>query len=213
MNRFALASVAVEEIDSQFAWRQKEIIDIERATRNPTVLPAATLVRAGIALTYAHWEGFIKRTTEVLIDHVAAQRLPFERLTRPYWVLGAKGKLTQLRDGNTRVAMDVLEHLLSMSTRHPRFKGHDHVDTHSNLTSAVFTRIAMSVGIDTAPFELHFKLIDFRLVKDRNSVAHGDNLQTDAKGFSGMTSDVLWLMRTYMGEVQNIIANKSYLIR
>ena len=54
-----------ESLDAGMSWRVKEISDFKLVTKAQSDTSPA-FIRAGVALVYAHWEGFIKaarRTT------------------------------------------------------------------------------------------------------------------------------------------------------
>src|SRR5260221_8049378 len=63
------------KIDDDLAWRKRELSAFrqvfEASHANPT--RESTLIRAGIALLYAHWEGFVKKCGTLFIDYVANQ--------------------------------------------------------------------------------------------------------------------------------------------
>lgn len=50
------------KVDAQLIWRRKELTDLRVLVQGSSgnAIPQSMLIRAGIALLYAHWEGFVK---------------------------------------------------------------------------------------------------------------------------------------------------------
>ena len=56
-----------DRIDGELAWRKKELISIKndiRSSENKDISERSRLIRSGIAMLYAHWEGAIKSLAE-----------------------------------------------------------------------------------------------------------------------------------------------------
>ena len=84
------------------------------------------------------------------------------------------------------------------------------VDTESNLSSAVFENIALSLGVDPAPYRPKFKLIDESLLKRRNHIAHGEYLDLTAGEFRQLSIEISGLMRLYKNDVLNAATMKIF---
>ena len=60
------------KLDEALSWRKKELIDYKLITeRNKGSLLQKPLTRAGIALVYAHWEGFIKEASGFYLSYLS----------------------------------------------------------------------------------------------------------------------------------------------
>ena len=70
MMKIRTADQLQEVLDAEFSWRLKEIADIRSAAESAKLGSQKTLIRAGVALLYAHWEGFIKKSTTAYINYV-----------------------------------------------------------------------------------------------------------------------------------------------
>lgn len=56
-----------DALDSEMSWRLKEIADLKSNVKSTSGLARSTLIRAGTALLYAHWEGFIKAASSAYV--------------------------------------------------------------------------------------------------------------------------------------------------
>lgn len=84
------------------------------------------------------------------------------------------------------------------------------INTTSNLKSAVFVDIALSLGVAIAPYDTYFKLIDESLVDRRNAIAHGEYLDLDSAAFRSLADEVIKLLRMYKADLQNLASIGAY---
>lgn len=185
-------------------WRVKEVSDLRIAARTARSLSESTVLRASVALLYAHWEGFIKCSSESYINFVECQRLPYRDLADCFVAIGMKGHLHLVTESKKSFATQsavkfIFDHLddrasLSIATA---------INTESNLKSVVFDNIARSIGIDTAYYEPSYNLIDKELVHRRNKVAHGERMDISRDDWVDLSNNVLVLMRNFKTDLEN----------
>jgi HEPN superfamily RiboL-PSP-like protein len=212
MSRLSTVSLFVDYIDDEFAWRHKELIDVSLVIKQTSDSGIRrTLLRAAVPLLYAHWEGFIKKASEAVINFVAEQRLRHDELATCFWVLGVKGQLHTLAEsGNAKDAAKALESILESGARRARFTAKGNVSTDSNLSSRVLERISGTIGIDYSLFEPSAPLIDGALLDRRNHIAHGQLEYVDEERFYSLMTDVFGLMRMYKDAVENMVIQGKY---
>lgn len=72
----------LEELLMQdLAWRKKEMFSLKILVEKDEI-NEPILLRAGIALLCAHFEGFIKRASNYYIGYVAEQKKPYSELKK-----------------------------------------------------------------------------------------------------------------------------------
>src|SRR5690606_4913035 len=74
------ASSAQDKIDEEFAWRLKEIADLKLQTSLSLGDRRKTIIRSGVPLLYAHWEGFVKASAQHFINFVSNQSIAYREL-------------------------------------------------------------------------------------------------------------------------------------
>ncbi|WP_336984936.1 MAE_28990/MAE_18760 family HEPN-like nuclease [Asaia sp. HN128] len=199
-----------DALDKEMSWRVKEIGVFKVASRrnSPENKP---FIRAGVALTYAHWEGFIKKSSEIYIKYVDHKNLSYRDLKTCFAVFGLKSRLTTLVNSKKSVSnIDAFEFLIKEIDNTAKLDLASAVDTQSNLSSKVFCNIANSLAIDTTPYDTRFNLIDKKLVEQRNAIAHGEYLILSGADFSTLVTEVLELMRQYKTDLENAASLESY---
>jgi hypothetical protein len=85
-----------DALDSEYSWRLKEIANLKLSVRREQSLPQTTLIRAGVAIVYAHWEGFIKAASISYLEYVNSLGLTYGELKTCFAVLGMKSHLNTL---------------------------------------------------------------------------------------------------------------------
>ncbi|EBA06588.1 hypothetical protein SSE37_10043 [Sagittula stellata E-37] len=197
-------------LDREMAWRIKEIgvFKVGAGSNGPQRKP---FIRAGVALLYAHWEGFIKNSSEIYLSYVESRALPYRDLKSCFVVFGLKGKINTLVESRKSLPnIEAMDFIFSKMDETAKLQINSAVNTDSNLTSKVFSNIAGSLDIDTSAYETKFNLIDSSLVDRRNKVAHGEYLDIKGSDFSSLVDDVLSLMRLYKTDIENAASLKCY---
>lgn len=87
------------------------------------------------------------------------------------------------------------------------------INTKSNLKSEVFEDIALSLGIELAPYTAYFNLIDESLLARRNAIAHGEYLDLTPDAFRSLADEVIKLLRQYKNDVENCASTKAYRLK
>lgn len=199
-----------EALDAEMGWRIKEISAFKLATKTDGV-NRKVFVRAGVALVYSHWEGFIKAASEVYLNFVDNQGHIYRDLKSCFAVFGLKGKLALLTDSRqAKPNIEAFDFVLAELDKPARMSMSSAIDTEANLTSKVFTNIASSLDIATTGYETKFNLIDESLVRRRNKVAHGEYLDLAADDFRTLADEVLQMMRNYKTDLENAASMATY---
>lgn len=199
-----------ETLDSEMGWRIKEISDFKLVTKKqPTA--SHTFTRAGVALVYAHWEGFIKAASEAYLNFVENQGHIYRDLKICFAVFGLKARLSLLDTGRkAKSNIEALEFVFSEIDKPAKMNMSSAINTEANLTSNVFANIAASIDISISPYETKFNLIDESLVSRRNKVAHGEYLDLSPEDFMVLADEILQMMRTYKTDIENSASLQSY---
>jgi len=211
MAKIRTVSDAQALLDTDFAWRLQEVSDVKTSIKSAGPRNR-TLIRAGVALLYAHWEGFIKRSSQIYLEYVASQRLKYRELKPCFAVFGLKAQLNFITGSRKHSkSARIIEFLLTEMDSRAVLLYEDSIDTESNLSSVVFQGIAESLGINYRPYETKNNLIDKSLLDRRNKIAHGEFLDIVADDYAKSSDEVVSLMRQYKDDIENALVLKSYL--
>ena len=172
------------KLDNELAWRKKELIDLSQNIKVSTGDNPIPLIRCGIPIIYAHWEGFVKNSLSYYLEHVSKQNVPFVELKRNFLGVKLKKEIDDFcgtgktkNSIHTKTVELVLENMENGTSNIP-YK--NQIDTKSNLNSALFKDLMNLVGVDYSEFETSFNLIDEQLLNMRNNIAHGRVLKSIA---------------------------------
>jgi len=211
MNKLRTISDIQNHLNNELGWRIQEIDNLKKVIPRVDSIQTRSLLRAGIPILYAHWEGFVKNSSEAYLNFVAHQGLSYRELKTCFILFGLKTEIEQLVETkkitpNIQVANFFLDKLDKKAKIF--YKGV--INTQSNLSSSVFEEIASSIGIDSTRYQLKYKLIDESLLKRRNQIAHGEYLDIDSDGYQNLSQELVALIRAYKTDIENSIALESY---
>jgi hypothetical protein len=201
-----------EFLDKEFAWRLKEMADIKAAIRAAEPTSRKAIIRAGVPILYAHWEGFVKGASEALLTFINNQGCTYRSLKPCFIVFGAKKKVHDLSTSGDAVQnIAAVEFFLNELDSRADITFAGSINTEANLNSKVFERIATSVGVNAGTYETKYVLIDSSLLKRRNNIAHGEFLDVERDDFEKLSDEVIILLRFYKNDLQNLVQTNYYL--
>lgn len=204
-------SQLVAYLDDEIAWRHKEIIELRALATVALGKRANVHVRAGIALLYAHWEGFIKNAANAYVNYLSHRSDKTRDLQDCFVALSVKAKLSSMaQSAKSSVAVPVVGHLLSTLDL-PANLPDAGLSADSNLNADVFQNIAGWLGLDTAKYSSRFPLIDESLLAARNKIAHGEYLTMNASRFAALSDEILDLMKWFKTDIENAVATSAFL--
>ncbi len=203
-----------DRLDKDFAWRLKEIADLKSAVRTTTDLRQKTLIRAGVPLLYAHWEGFVKNAAEIYIAYVSCRRLRFDELKSNFVFLGAKRHIQNMAlSKKAEVSIAVVDFFRNKMNERAEILISNSIDTESNLSSVVFKNIVLTLGIDYTKYESRANFIDISLLKVRNCIAHGAYLQIGGEDYRVLADEVIMLLRWIKNDLENSASADGFKVK
>ncbi len=213
MSKIRSLSDLQDALDRSLAWRIKEIAYVKSNAMSASSYAQAALLRAGVPLIYAHWEGFVKGASEVYLEYVSNQHLRYEELASCFVVFAAKKHVTNLvQSKRAAINIEVVDFFRNSNGKPANISLSNAINTESNLSSVVFQNIAASIGVPTERYAAYSKLLDQSLLDRRNKIAHGEYLDIDAVAFSDLADEVLSLLRMYKTDIENLASTNAYRI-
>lgn len=201
-----------DKISEDLIWRRKELTDLRALVQQyHGELRSRVIIRCAIALLYAHWEGFVKKSSSYYLEYVASHQLPHKKLAVNFIGLILRSKFHELGASKKMSGGNVLADFFctKLDTRSnvPYKKG---VDTKSNLSSTVLIDILNALGLDASNFESRLVFIDTNLVRPRNHIAHGEDSYMTVKEYLDLHDDVITLIEMYRTEIENATALRRF---
>src|SRR5579872_1537411 len=127
-----------QNLDEDLVWRKRELATIKALVTAKSFSKEITdcHIRSGIALVYAHWEGFIKSAGSAYLTYVASQRLTYSKLTNNFIAIASKKLLNEATQSNKiAIYAKVTEFFITGLAERCNFS--TEIVTRSNLSSEV----------------------------------------------------------------------------
>lgn len=197
----------VAEILSENEWRASEFLKFKR---NVNEVDNALWCRMCMPMIYAHWEGFVISALRSMLKYINSLSIPSKLLSTKIFVagMGATYKTLSGKQGFDQVCVFHKEFKVQYENC---AKLQEKIDTKSNLSSKVFKDVCNRFDFDFNLFSECMITID-RLVKLRNSIAHGEQSKvTDKESFERFIKDVNKSMDLLVQEIEIFLLEKKYL--
>jgi len=183
-------------LDDELSWRRTELQALKSQGRGASGPAERGLCRAGVAILYAHWEGYTKFALSAYLRFVARRRLRYGELQPCFVARGAEHEVARQGLSDSRLATARIEWVIRCGESRSRFSGKEEVDTRSNLNSEVWNELVVGLGLDGTVLDTKEHLIDYSLLRVRNEIAHGRFLEVDWAAYSELHDEVLGMLAT-----------------
>lgn len=199
-----------EMLDADYAWRIQELSIFKNLIPKESSIIQKTVIRAGVVLLYAHWEGFIKKTANTYYEFLSFQ----EHITNEYKnniiAILLKSELNDEVD-NKRNSKEIklIENILNQLNNKVNFPNIAPIKT-SNLNYEVFEDVCALTHIDINQLELPRHIVS-DLLEQRNTIAHGHFLKVSFEDFQNIYKKIIEILYKFKNEVSNSASLKRYL--
>ncbi|WP_020108982.1 MAE_28990/MAE_18760 family HEPN-like nuclease [Nocardia sp. 348MFTsu5.1] len=170
--------------------------------------------RSAVALTYAHWEGFVKAASAHYIKHICGMKLPISSLKMPFQAASVVSHFKR-SDGTSKV-----EYLAGLLTEMDTCRSGiffvdpaKMINTESNLSSKVLEELLKSLGLEVLDvYAANKGFIDSSLVAERNKIVHGELTSFTPAECVDRIDRVIDLLNTFSNQISTAAATENYLL-
>ena len=196
--------ILLDNISEEWIWRVKELDDFKSVLeKTKDKSSKAALIRAGITLLYAHWEGFVKQCSHHYYNFVTTKGYKLNELRDGFVAISMKKELNELIDSRKVVMQSrAISILFNEFEKRGVFPDDLPLKT-SNLTFEMFEEYCTLIGIEILPFETKRQFINQRLVGNRNNIAHGKYLLIEEIDYKEIFNLTLALMKRFKDSIGN----------
>lgn len=165
-----------ELISEDLGWRRHELLTFQKQVSKADVAAQPALLRASVALLYAHWEGFVKNCCHWYLCYLAARRLTMQQLRPELAAIAARSGLQEALDTKSpAIHRDFIKSIRERASERAHIPtSRESVRTASNLSFEVLRDVLTSVGCDAERYTDMRDLINAELVAPRNRIVHGE---------------------------------------
>lgn len=199
-----------DALDHELAWRRVEIQAMRSVGRGLQAVAQDAVCRAGVAMLYAHWEGYVRAALAAYLSYVARRRLKYRELSPAFVARGVEYEVKRIGATETQRGVKRAQFFIDNEDTRARFSPKEPVDARSNLSSEVCQDLLVSLGLDDGVLSTKRKLIDYHVVQARNEVAHGNYLTIAWTDFVTLQDEVLGLLSALRLLVLDAAENQQY---
>lgn len=208
-----------EKIDRELSWRKKELTAIKADVESSMEKGASEqprAIRSGIAMLYAHWEGAIKSIAEYYLIYVSSLNLKYSELKNNFMAIAIRKSLEEFSETKkATIHNKLIDDIYSKKSEISSIPYKNIIKTDSNLKMDIFKEIAATIGIDDKPYVLKGKIIDGRLLGNRNKIAHGERIEqlegiSEASDYIELHEIVLKLIDDFAQNIRQAARGKEY---
>lgn len=201
-----------DQITRDRSWRLKEISDLKEAVTKADSSLRRVLLRALVAICYAHWEGYIRFAATKYMEFIALRKFQYKELDRQFlrnYFLPRLAALSTSKSGMVQ-RCELVDDILESSDRRFARVNEEIVSTRSNLNFEIFSSICLVCSVPTKPFEDKEAFVDVLLLKRRNAIAHGEETFLEIEDLDEITNETIALMRAFGDALENHVYLKDY---
>jgi MAE_28990/MAE_18760-like HEPN len=205
-----------QRLSEDLVWRKKELAGLKSLIENRSFSPSKqnAVLRSGVAMLYAHWEGYIKTAASSYLEFVSRQQLTYEELAINFVAIAMKAELDKAQSTNkATIYTEVTAFILTQSDQRSAVPYEGIVSTNANLSSTVLREITCLLGLDYSFYQSKDKIIDEKLLNRRNKIAHGESLpylSLDRKEYQELQEEILAMMEDFRTQVENNASQKLF---
>jgi hypothetical protein len=201
-------------LDEDLAWRKKEMLSLKLLVEKDQV-NREILLRAGIALLCAHFEGFVKYSSDCYVAYVSNQKIKSSALKNNFLALKMEKAFaacaTSPKHSVHTNIIDKYLHYIESNFQLNITKEKGVISTHSNPSSKELKEILATLGIESNLFETKAHYIDDSLLKNRHCVVHGERSNLEMEDFLTTFRIIMKLIEEYQQLIIQSAEDEDYL--
>ena len=203
----------INRLDESLAWRKKELTTLKlMVSQTKKEHERKLALRSAVPILYAHWEGFIKLSAGLYLEFVSRQKLKYSELETNFIAIACHLALKDSTSSSqAHIHRQVVDFIMLNQADKSNIKFKDVINTESTLSSKVLINILNTIGIPVSNFWVdHFPLVDTLLLKNRNSIAHGEQVYISNEDYLALHQFTVNALEYFKTELENSAATGRY---
>ena len=216
-------------LDEDLAWRKVEISELLLLAKESE---KETIFKSLILLLYAHWEGYIKKSSKLYIKFISEEKIKLNDLSFNFKAVALKEHVSRCIETKDKLTLANEIAFVSsfLKLENKKFKidvkpendfDSTIIDTESNLKPKVFKNIIEILGLNyKKALEAREHYINSHLLANRNAIGHGskfdDSIQLDfsltLKDIEKLKAIIFSIIDAFREELLEYVYNKYYLV-
>lgn len=199
-----------DALDKHLAWRKQEMLNLKTLMDRGDDA-RIMLIRAGMALLCAHFEGFIKDASYDYLSFVANQNICYKDLQEVFSIWKIHSLIEECaKSSKYSVQARVLEKYNALSSEPFSINKKSMINTHSNPSTEVLKELLLTLGVETDIFRTKANYIDSSLLANRHSIVHGERTNLAYDDFSVTFDIIMRILDDYKDFLIDAAAEEAY---
>lgn len=199
-----------DALDKHLAWRKQEMLNLKTLIDRGDDA-RIMLIRAGMALLCAHFEGFIKDASYDYLSFVANQNICYKDLQEVFSIWKIHSLIEECaKSSKYSVQARVLEKYNALSSEPFSINKKSMINTHSNPSTEVLKELLLTLGVETDIFRTKANYIDSSLLANRHSIVHGERTNLAYDDFSVTFDIIMRILDDYKDFLIDAAAEEAY---
>lgn len=204
-----------EKLENDLIWRKKELINIRALIQDKqNNIDKNILIRAGIALLCAHWEGYIRSAANMYVVYIGDSNVKTKDLKENFLALLLRKDIissgvTEKTSVHTKL-MDKISNAMESKFYIKYTDDNRIIKTNSNLSYELFDEILKSIDIENK-YKLKKNYIDSNLLKRRHEIVHGEKTEFEVDDFISTFEIIMNILEEFKDQVISAAEKKLYL--
>jgi len=202
------------KLDEDLSWRRKEFTTLKFMIGDSRAHQKEVLLRSAIALLYSHWEGHVKHCSHAYLEFLNSQGIRYCDMTDNFLQLSFGEFFKQgFSIRKFPYQKQLYDYIKKENGNNFNINVKTVIDTESNLKYEVVFNILEQLGLNSSLFELKENFINSKLLKCRNSIAHGEKVSISEleDTYGELEEELLNMIVTFQTVIRNSASNRSYL--
>lgn len=202
-----------DKLSQDLVWRKKELGSLKSIVNGnaDNLTKSKLLSRCGVAILYAHWEGYIKKASGTYLEFVSLKTLKKNELADNFLAI----LLRKISEKNGKLLnfanyLNIVNFFRNNSEGKSRVFHSGMISTKSNLSYEIFEEITTLLGVDISFFESKKQLINNKLLGKRNVIAHGEYSVIESNDYLELHDNVIEMMNSFKAQLENLACQKKY---
>lgn len=198
-------------IDENFINRRDELkLYKELVEKNTKKNEGLVYAKNLIVFLYAHWEGFIKYSSESFLQFMSHKNFKYKDLPVGLLAISNLQLMQDFIESNVALKIRALEVLFGNLDKKAEIPYNYSIATYSKLNTEALEEICLIVGIDENFYSLKKGIIDEKLVSNRNSIAHGELIKVLPDESLEIYNDVFPILEAFKSDILNKAVSLNY---
>ena len=205
----------VEKLDRKHSIRRKELtaLDLSIKSADSKTTICTLLLRASVPIIYSHWEGFVKESADLYVQHVYSQNKTGSELNTNFVALAVKNLIIRAFESRkSSIHEDMVKKIIQLLNEPVSARTCNLIDAESNLSSETLREVFRSIGLDFSSFwETRGQFIDQNMVKLRNEIAHGEMRPVTREEYDELKEFIQTALNGFKESIEEAARGRIYL--